>query len=211
MVTLPAQEAVQQWPPWAALIILLLIICFGILGDFVGLATAVATEQSFHAMAAKQVSGARQAIWLVRHADSVASIGGDVIGDIAGTVSGAGATAIAVRIASASGFSLWNTLMIVLTAGITVGGKAAMKGIALQRGNDVVFTVGRLIAFVERMLHVRILPDLHRERGGERKSSSDSAHHDPAAAPDSKAMRRRHGNHSAGTRAEQGKPSATKR
>ena len=61
--------------------------------DIIGVAVTAAREEPFHAMAVDRVSGAQQAIRLVRHADKVATFTNDMIGDVAGTLSGAVAAA----------------------------------------------------------------------------------------------------------------------
>ena len=75
--------------------ILLVIIFIGIIFDIVGVAVTSADEKPFHSMAARKVSGAQEAITLLRNAERVSSICNDVIGDICGVISGSASAAIA--------------------------------------------------------------------------------------------------------------------
>ena len=138
---------------YAALGVLLLIILIGIAFDVVGVAVTAASESPLHSMAARKVPGAKEAINLIHNADRVASICNDVIGDICGVVSGAASAVIAVRLLEDFTLS-WPTVLKVgmsaLVAGLTVGGKAIGKGIALRHSVPIVHFVGRLIAAVRR-------------------------------------------------------------
>jgi len=151
-VSLPSQGAMSRLNLAIAFPILLIIIMIGVAGDMVGVAAAASEEAPLHAMAAKRIGGARRAIQLVRHADRVASIACDVIGDIAASLSGAAGTAIVFRVASALDLraDLLATLMIALIAALTVGGKAAMKGVALRNANRIIFALGRLLDWFDR-------------------------------------------------------------
>ena len=93
------------------------------------------------------------AIRLVQNSEKVSSICCDVIGDICGVVSGSASAVIAVRLLEDFTLS-WPTVLKVgmsaLVAGLTVGGKAIGKGIALRHSVPIVHFVGRLIAAVRR-------------------------------------------------------------
>lgn len=131
-----------------AFLILLLIILVGIIFDIIGMAVASADEKPFHAMAARKVPGAREAISLLRNAERVSSICNDVVGDICGVVSGSASATIAAQILTNFDFS-WpqvvSLLMSALVAGLTVGGKAIGKSFAVNSCTAIVHTVGRVI------------------------------------------------------------------
>jgi CBS domain containing-hemolysin-like protein len=151
-------------PTSVALLLILIIVIVGIIFDMIGLATAAATESPFHAMAAKRTTGASQAINLIRHADFVSSICNDLVGDICGTVAGAATAVIGFRLV-AGGLS-WDqdylsVVMVSIVAALTVGGKAAGKGYALDRANELVFRVALVIAAWQR-LRARIAGGLRR-------------------------------------------------
>ncbi len=131
-----------------AFLILLLIIIIGILFDIIGMAVATADEKPFHAMAARKVPGAREAISLLRNAERVSSICNDVVGDICGVVSGSASATIAAQILSNFDFSwpqIISLAMSALAAGLTVGGKAIGKSIAVNSCTVIVHTVGRIV------------------------------------------------------------------
>lgn len=131
-----------------AFLILLLIILIGIVFDIIGMAVATADEKPFHAMAARKVPGAREAISLLRNAERVSSICNDVVGDICGVVSGSASATIAAQILSNFDFSwpqIVSLLMSALAAGLTVGGKAIGKSIAVNSCVPIVHSVGKMI------------------------------------------------------------------
>ncbi len=141
-----------------AFLILLVIILVGILFDIVGMAVASADEKPFHSMAAKKVPGAQEAIRLLRNAERVSSICNDVVGDICGVVSGSASATIAAQVIRSFDFS-WpqvaTLLMSALAAGLTVGGKAVGKSIAIDSCTEIVHTVGRVIHAMSQVLHGR--------------------------------------------------------
>ena len=137
-----------------AFLILLLIIFFGIVFDTVGVAVTSADESPFHSMAARKVPGAAESIRLLRNAERVSSICNDVVGDICGVVSGSAAATIAVQILKGSEFAwpqMISLLMSALVAGLTVGGKAIGKTLAINRSTEIVSTVGRIIYFFKHI------------------------------------------------------------
>ena len=137
-----------------AFLILLAIILIGIIFDIIGMAVATADEKPFHAMAARKVPGARAAISLLRNAERVSSICNDVVGDICGVVSGSASATIAAQILSNFDFS-WpqviSLMMSALCAGLTVGGKAVGKSIAVNSCTEIVHTVGKIIYRIESL------------------------------------------------------------
>ncbi|NMB45608.1 MAG: hypothetical protein GX998_04270 [Firmicutes bacterium] len=139
--------------------ILAAIIMIGVFSDLIGVAATAASEVPFHAMAADKVTGARQAMWVVRNAASIATLCNDMIGDIAGTLSGAVGTSIAFAISREAGFlnrTVWVTLLVSGVAAVTVGGKAFGKQLAIQRANDLVHWVGKVIYAWETVSGLRI-------------------------------------------------------
>ncbi|MBQ3000187.1 MAG: hypothetical protein IJD63_00395 [Oscillospiraceae bacterium] len=137
-----------------AFLILLLIVLIGIIFDIIGVAVTSADEKPFHSMAARKVSGAQEAIRLLRKADKVSSICCDVIGDICGVVSGSASAAIVTQILSNFDFSIPQLIslgMSALVAGLTVGGKAIGKGLAIGSSTQIVHLVGKVIWSVSHM------------------------------------------------------------
>ena len=144
-----------------AFLILLIIIFVGIIFDIIGMAVATADEKPFHSMAARKVPGAQESIRLLRNAERVSSICNDVVGDICGVVSGSASATIAAQILSNFEFT-WpqvvSLLMSAFAAGLTVGGKAIGKGIAVSSSTKIVHGVGRLIYTLSHA------PDLFRKK-----------------------------------------------
>ena len=148
VISLVSDEVMANSSVVAAFCILLAIIFLGILFDIIGMAVATADEKPFHSMAARKVSGAHEAIRLLRNAERVSSICNDVVGDICGVVSGSASATIAALILTnvdldwPRGVSL---IMSALVAGLTVGGKAIGKTIAVRSCTQIVHLVGRVI------------------------------------------------------------------
>lgn len=156
LVNYSAGVALQYLPIAIALVTVLILVGTGVLFDVLGTSVTAAEPAPLHAMAAKKVYGARQALWLVRNADKVANFANDVVGDVAGAVSGAAGATVAIKISMAlQGGSLMqqlsNLLMIGFIAGLTVGGKAAGKTFAISHATQVVFLAGRVIAGFEQV------------------------------------------------------------
>ena len=147
-ISLVSDEVMAGSSLAVAFVILLAIIFLGIVFDIIGMAVATADEKPFHSMASRKVPGAHEAIKLLRNAERVSSICNDVVGDICGVVSGSASATIAaliltnVEIGWPRGISL---LMSALVAGLTVGGKAIGKNIAVKSCTSIVHTVGRVI------------------------------------------------------------------
>ena len=153
-ISLVSEEIMAVSGMAVAFVILLAIIMIGILFDIIGVAVTSADEKPFHSMAARKVPGARNAISLLRNAERVRSICNDVVGDICGVVSGSASATIAALILSNAevgwprGISL---LMSALVAGLTVGGKAIGKTIAINSCTKIVHLVGKILYTLNRL------------------------------------------------------------
>ena len=134
-----------------AFVILIVFVLIGILFDIIGVAVTSANETPFHSLSSQKIRGAKEAVRLIRSADRVGSFCNDVIGDIVGIISGS-ATTVIVAMIMASGVNFNNfaltTIMTALVAALTIGGKAAGKRIAIEKSNDIVFFVGKVISFI---------------------------------------------------------------
>jgi len=161
LVTLSSQTRVQYVNLLTAIIILITIVLIGIVFDMIGVAATVAREESFNAMAAKKVFGAKQGLYLVKHGDKVASFMCDIVGDICGTISGAIGAVIVIKIANNWGGSttLINLIIIGIISAITVGGKAFLKSYGIKKADRIIFLVGKLIAgfgIVKQMMQSKL-------------------------------------------------------
>ena len=153
-ISLISDEVMANSSILVAFCILLVIIFLGILFDVVGMAVATADEKPFHSMAARKVPGAQEAIRLLRNAERVSSICNDVVGDICGVVSGSASATIAALVLTSVDV-LWprgiSLLMSALVAGLTVGGKAIGKSVAVKSCTQIVHMVGRVIHGINRV------------------------------------------------------------
>ena len=137
-----------------AFLILLLIVLIGIIFDVIGVAVTSADEKPFHSMSARKVPGGLEAIRLLRNAERVSSICNDVVGDICGVVSGSASATIAAQVLRNFEFTIPGVvtlLMSALVAGLTVGGKALGKTIAINSCTNIVAGVGRLLYFLNHI------------------------------------------------------------
>lgn len=160
---------------WVAWILLSVIIAISIVFDIIGIAATAATEKPHHAKAANRISGAKQAVYLVRNADFVANFSNDIVGDVAGTLSGAMAASILVdliRFYPSLGHQeiLWNTLLLALVASLTITGKALGKTVAIQEADEIISKVGILIAGFERLTGHSFTDN--KKKGGKRNGNS---------------------------------------
>ena len=155
-ITFVSDEIMDISPMWIAFLILLLIVFLGIIFDVVGVAVTSADEKPFHSMAARKVSGAQEAITLLRNAERVSSICNDVVGDICGVVSGSASATIAAQVLmhmsdSPVMIDVIPLVMSALVAGLTVGGKAIGKSVAIKSATDIVTTVGKVLYYAHNI------------------------------------------------------------
>ena len=130
-----------------AVLVLALFVLLGIVFDVIGVAVTAADAKPFHSMAAHREKGAREALFLLKNAEKVSSFCNDVVGDICGIVSGSTAAVIVVRLQSSFGTQsiLLSIAVTALISGLTIGGKAIGKRIAMERSTGVVFSAAKLL------------------------------------------------------------------
>lgn len=131
----------------AALSVLAVFIGLGILFDIIGVAVTAADPRPFHSMAAHKEKGAKAAIRLLQNANQVSSVCNDVVGDICGIVSGSTAAVIVTHLQR--DLSTTSVLISIgataLISGITIGGKALGKTVAINQCTSVVYRVARIM------------------------------------------------------------------
>ena len=153
-ISLISDEVMANSSLAVAFCILLAIIFLGIIFDIIGMAVATADEKPFHSMAARKVPGAHEAIKLLRNAERVSSRCNDVVGDICGVVSGSASATIAALIlmnVEVGWPRMVSLVMSALVAGLTVGGKAIGKNVAVKSCTSIVHLVGRVIYSMNRI------------------------------------------------------------
>ena len=128
-----------------ATLILLLFIALGIMFDIIGVAVTAANPKPFNSMAAHRVKGAKEALYLIRNAEKVASFCNDVVGDICGIVSGSTAT---VMLQNSFGWRsiVVSTVVTALISGLTIGGKAIGKKVAMKKSKDVIYLTAKVLS-----------------------------------------------------------------
>lgn len=143
----------------AAMLVLLAVVFTGILFDMIGIAATAADEVPLLAKAAKKVSGAREALYLVRNAGRVANFCNDVVGDIANIVSGVLAAFLVLRLAVTGIVNESPVVSIVITgliSALTVGGKAFGKAVAIERSTDILLWTAAVMVKIEAVLPGRL-------------------------------------------------------
>ncbi|MBO4914072.1 MAG: hypothetical protein J5449_02600 [Oscillospiraceae bacterium] len=130
-----------------AVLVLVLFVLLGIVFDIIGVAVTAADEKPFHSMASHRERGAKEALSLLKNAEKVSSFCNDVVGDICGIVSGSTAAVIVVRLQNSfnTRSMLVSIAVTALISGLTIGGKAIGKRIALAKSTIVVLSVARLL------------------------------------------------------------------
>lgn len=136
----------------AALLILALFIGVGILFDIIGVAVTASDPKPFHAMASHKEKGAKEALMLLRNAGRVSSVCNDVVGDICGIVSGATGAVIVTQLQRALSLRsvLFSVAVTALISGLTIGGKALGKTVAIKKSTKVVYWAGRFLHLFHR-------------------------------------------------------------
>lgn len=132
--------------------IVLFFVLLGIASDTVGLSAAAAQEPPFHAMASKKIKGAKEAVKICRNAEIFSSFFNDVIGDICGIVSGTATAAVVLQLSYLAGHdedSMYYSVIAIaftsIVAGLTVGGKAICKSLAIRGSTTIILFMGKLI------------------------------------------------------------------
>lgn len=147
-------DSAEKLSNLAAVTVLFLIVILGILFDIAGVAVSTASEEPFHAMAAKKIAGAKESIKIIRAAQQISSLCNDVIGDIAGIVSGSMVAAVVIKItygASSTTIMIIELFLTGLVSAVMIGGKAAGKGFAMTNNNMIVFILGKIMHFLKKL------------------------------------------------------------
>ena len=159
------------------LMIVLIIVLIGIVFDMLGIASTAANEAPFNAMAAEKVSGAKEAVIIIKNADKFSSFCNDVIGDISGIISGSATAVVILQIANIlqqpEGSSIEVILSALLTsivAALTVGGKALGKYFAINASTQIVMLAGKVTALLQNKLKINILPKQVKNSKGKHKN-----------------------------------------
>jgi len=151
-VSVISESLMGNLPTVAAVFIIVFIILVGIVFDLVGIAVATCDVKPFISMASRKIRRAKSAIRLLKNADIVSNICGDVVGDICSIVSGAAGVAVAIKVAMAGDVReiVWVIVVSSIIAGLTVAGKAAGKTIAIKKNKEIVSLVASVVMIFTR-------------------------------------------------------------
>ncbi len=149
-----SEIALSKFSMFFAFITLIIIISIGVIFDIIGVASAVADDKFFHAMASKKIGIAKYTLFITRNAPKFSSFCSDVIGDIAGIVSGAAGTVIVISLINMYGLRNGAILSVIMSssiAGLTVGGKALGKEIAMDKSKEIILVSARVVKFLDKI------------------------------------------------------------
>lgn len=131
-----------------SIIVTFLFILLGIIFDIIGVASTCANREVFHSMSSRKVRGGKIGVKLLKNASKVSSICCDVVGDICGIISGsAGVTLIALFV-KMTGYNdlLVSLIVTALISSLTIGGKAMGKSLAINKCNEVIIIVCKILS-----------------------------------------------------------------
>ena len=135
-----SSAALEDSGIWIPILVLVIFIALGIVFDMIGVAVTAADPRPFHSMAAHGEKGGREAIRLLNMSNKV-------VGDICGIVSGSTAAVIVAELQRS--FSTTTILISIgitaLISGLTIGGKALFKRVAIEESTQVVYRVARIM------------------------------------------------------------------
>ena len=133
-----------------ALLCIIIFISISVITDMIGVAVTACSKEPFIAMASRKVRGAKEALFLIKNADRVASLSADVIGEVCGILSGAaGATVLAYIVANSTSQAfeiVMASVVSAIIAGLTIFGKAIIKRYAINNCNKIVLALGKILS-----------------------------------------------------------------
>lgn len=153
-----SQSLFPNLPIFLSLFIIAFFIIVSVIFDMIGVAvTSIKLEQIKQF---ENQKGFQTAVRLCKNTEKVSSFCGDVVGDICGILSGAGGVSLVlnIHIQEESVYFIATCIVSALIAGITIFGKAVMKGYAVDNCVDVVMKTAGIIetspfAFLKRKKH----------------------------------------------------------
>jgi len=132
-----------------SILIICLFIFISIVFDMIGIAITSCSEEFFEAKERENIPGATIALSMCKNSEKVCSFCADVIGDICGILSGAGGACVILSLSSTINnptlMVIISTLVSAFIAGITIFGKACMKGKAIKNSNKIILKVGKIL------------------------------------------------------------------
>lgn len=152
-----SQSMFPSLPVFLSIFVILFFIVLSVIFDMIGVAVTSTDINNLEKHSGKV--GYKTAIRLCQNTEKISSFCGDVVGDICGILSGAGGVSLVVNmhIHDASVYFIVTCLVSSLIAGLTIFGKAIMKGYAVDNCEKVVMKTGGfletpLFSYVKRLL-----------------------------------------------------------
>ncbi len=142
-----SQSIFPNLPVFLSLFVILFFMCISVIFDMIGVAVTTLTTERLEKDSGKR--GYQTAKKLCNNREKVSSFCGDVVGDICGILSGAGGVSLvlSMHIQEASLYFLATCLISSLIAGLTIFGKAILKGYAVENCEKVVLFTGKIVEF----------------------------------------------------------------
>ncbi len=142
-----SQSMFPNLPVCLSLFVIVFFMVFASIFDMIGVAVTSTSLEKLEKY--KTSKGFQTALKLCKNREKVSSFCGDVVGDICGILSGAGGVSLvlAMHIQQASVYFLATCLVSSLIAGLTIFGKAVLKGFAVENCEKVVLATGKVLEF----------------------------------------------------------------
>lgn len=135
-----------------AIAVIVVFMVISVLTDIIGVAITAVDITPFRSMSAKKVSGAKEAIVLIKNADKVASVVADILGDICGILSGAaGAVVTNLFLEEVTGDLeqiFIASVVSAVIASVIIFGKALGKKFSLNHCDSIVLLLGKFVKVV---------------------------------------------------------------
>ncbi len=133
-----SQSLFPSLPVCLSLFVIVFFIVVSAIFDMIGIAV---TSLDYHRLDEfKDQRGYKTAVYFCKNTNKVSSFCGDVVGDICGILSGAGGVSLVVNmhLYNSNLYFIVTCLVSSLIAGLTIFGKAIMKGYAVENCAQIV-------------------------------------------------------------------------
>ncbi len=139
-----SQSLFPNLPVFLSIFIIVLFIVVSVVFDMLGI--AVTSLDAGRLQPFENQRGHKTAVYLCQNTNKVSSFCGDVVGDICGILSGAGGVSLVVNmhLYNSNLYFIVTCLVSSLIAGLTIFGKAIMKGYAVENCVQIVMWTSRL-------------------------------------------------------------------
>lgn len=149
-----------------ATLILLFLILISVLADGIGVSVTACDINEVRKLVKRNTPCSKEALILVENAEKVNNICADVIGDICSIISGACGAAIVIELMRFITDARVSTIIAIIvssiTAAITVGGKAIVKSIAINKSLEFVMYSVKII---NKIINIEKAHNKHKKKG----------------------------------------------